>query len=229
MTRQLGPESAEGCLKVALPGPVTFVRNIAPGAAYAGEAEPGHALLADLVGLIAAEVRALREAGCPLVQMDEPGLTHASDWLSQIDAVAAINKVGEAAPGAFAVHVCFGNNASRPYTPRDFDRLEPALEGLKTDMLVLEFANREMAGLDLAAGLANPAKIAAGVIDVKSFHEESADDVARRVEQILKAGIPAERLVLTADCGLSAIPRWLGVRKLEALAAGARMMRGQTG
>ena len=43
----------------------------------------------------------------------------------------------------------------------------------------------------------------------------------------MKAGIPAERLALTADCGLSAIPRWLGVRKLEALAEGAKLVRGQ--
>lgn len=227
ITRQLGAEAAEKRLKMALPGPITFVRNIRPGAAYAGEADPGHALLADLVAVVAAEVRALAEAGCPLVQMDEPGLTYASDWLSQAAAVQAINRVGEAAPGGFAVHVCFGNNASRPYTPRDFDRLAPALETLKADWLFLEFANREMAGLDLVAGLSNPARIAAGVVDVKSFHLESASDVARRVDLILKAGIPADRLALTADCGLSAIPRWLGVRKLEALAEGAKLVRGQ--
>lgn len=227
VTRQLGPEAADGRLKMALPGPITFVRNISPGAAYQDDATPHHALLADLVEVIAAEVRALAAAGCPLVQMDEPGLTHASDWLSQAGAVQAINKVGEAAPGGFAVHVCFGNNASRPYTPRDFDRLEPALEALKAEWLFLEFANREMAGLELVAGLSNPAKIAAGVVDVKSFHLETADDVAKRVDQILHAGIPADRLALTADCGLSAIPRWLGVRKLEALAAGAMLARGQ--
>ena len=229
VTRQLGPEAAASRLKMALPGPITFVRNIEPGAAYAGEAEPHFALLADLVEVIAAEVRALKEAGCPLVQLDEPGLTHASDWLSQAAAVQAINRVGEAAPGAFALHVCFGNNASRPYTPRDFDRLQPALENLKADWLVLEFANREMAGLDLVAGLANPAKIMAGVVDVKNFHLESADKVARRAEQVLRAGIAAENLALTADCGLSAIPRWLGVKKLEALAAGAALVRGEAG
>ena len=226
ITRQVGPQAAAGRLKMAMPGPITYVRNMRPGAAYAGEPSPHHALLADLVQVIAAETAALIQAGCPLVQLDEPGLTHASDWLSQAEAVQAINLVGEAAPAAFAVHVCFGNNASRPYTPRDFDRLKPALEGLTADLLVLEFANREMAGADLVAGLANPAKIAAGVVDVKSFHEESADDVARRIDLILKAGIPAEKLALTADCGLSAIPRWLGVRKMEALAAGAKLARG---
>lgn len=228
VARQLGPEAAEQRLKMALPGPVTFVRNILPGAAYAGEDEPDHALLADLVHVVAAEVRALHEAGCPIVQLDEPGLTYSSEWLSQTAAVAAINKVGEAAPGGFAVHVCFGNNASRPYTPRDFGRLQIALETLKADWLFLEFANREMAGLDLVAGLPTQAVIAAGVVDVKNFHLESAGEVARRVDQILKAGIPAERLALTADCGLSAIPRWLGVRKLEALAAGVRLARGQS-
>jgi len=229
VARQLGAEVADKRLKMALPGPATFIRSILPGAAYAGEADPDHALLADLVKIIRTEVQALAEAGCPLVQLDEPGLTYASGWLSQAEAVAAINTVGEAAPGRFAVHVCFGNNASRPYTPRDFDRLQPALETLKADWLFLEFANREMAGLDLVAGLVNPARIAAGVVDVKSFYLETADDVAHRAACILKAGIPAERLALTADCGLSAIPRWLGVRKLEALAAGAKLVRGQIG
>jgi 5-methyltetrahydropteroyltriglutamate--homocysteine methyltransferase len=227
VARQLGEEASEQRLKVALPGPVTFVRSIRAGAAYAGEPDPQQALLSDLVALVAAEVTALFEAGCPLVQLDEPGLTYLSDWLSQADAVAAINKVGEAAPNAFAVHVCFGNNASRPYTPRNFDRLQGALETLKADWLFLEFANREMADLDLIARLSNLARIAAGVVDVKSFHQESADDVARRIERILNAGIAPERLALTADCGLSAIPRWLGVRKLEALAAGAAMVRGR--
>ena len=223
---QLGDDAAANRLKVALPGPITFVRNIEPGAAYASETEPHFALLADLVALIGAEVKALADAGCSLVQLDEPGLTHVSDWLDQAASVQAINAVGENAPGAFAVHVCFGNNASRPYTPRGFDRLHPALENLKADWLVLEFANREMAGLDLVAGLSNPAKIMAGVIDVKNFHIETPDDVAQRAEQVLRSGIPAENLALTADCGLSAIPRWLGVKKLEALAAGAKLARG---
>ncbi|MCA8928339.1 MAG: cobalamin-independent methionine synthase II family protein [Alphaproteobacteria bacterium] len=227
VARQLGDAAAATRLKMALPGPITFVRSIRAGRAYAAEADPQHALLADLVALIRAEVAALVAAGCPLVQLDEPGLTYPLDWLGQAEAVAAINRVGEAAPDAFAVHVCFGNNASRPYTPRDFDRLQPALETLSADWLVLEFANREMAGLDLVAALANPARIAAGVVDVKSFHQESADDVARRIDLVLAAGIPAERLALTADCGLSAIPRWLGVRKLEALAAGAALVRGR--
>lgn len=70
ITRQLGSDAAEKRLKVALPGPITFVRNIEPGAAYAGEAEPHFALLADLVAVVAAEVKALAAAGCPLVQLD---------------------------------------------------------------------------------------------------------------------------------------------------------------
>jgi 5-methyltetrahydropteroyltriglutamate--homocysteine methyltransferase len=225
--RQLGEEAAATRLKMALPGPVTFVRNIRAGAAYADESEPQLSLLDDLVVAIKAEVQALAEAGCPLVQLDEPGLTYPSDWLDQEESIRAVNRVGEAAPGQFLVHICFGNNASRPYTPRDFDRLERVLEDLAADCLVLEFANREMAGLDLIARLSNPARIAAGVVDVKNFHLESADEVANRVERLLAAGIPAEKLVLTADCGVSALPRWLGVRKLEALAAGAKLVRGR--
>ena len=61
-------------------------------------------------------------------------------------------------------------------------------------------------------------------LECGSLEREAYD---AEVERVLAAGIPAERLALTADCGLSAIPRWLGVRKLEALAAGAKLVRGR--
>ena len=64
------------------------------------------------------------------------------------------------------------------------------------------------------------------VIDVKSFHEESAEDVATRIRDVLRY-VPAERLTVTADCGFSAIPRWLARSKTQAMVAGARLVRGE--
>jgi hypothetical protein len=50
-------------------------------------------------------------------------------------------------PYATAEHVCFGNNVSRPFVARGFDRLFPGLNDQQCDVLLLEFANREMSGL----------------------------------------------------------------------------------
>jgi 5-methyltetrahydropteroyltriglutamate--homocysteine methyltransferase len=136
----------------------------------------------------------------------------------------AINATMAGYESSTAVHVCFGNNASRPNIRRDFGRLFPAIAELRASMLLLEFANREMADLDRLSDLAETTSIAAGVIDVKSFHQETADDVADRIRRVL-AVVPAEKLFVTADCGFSAIPRWLARAKLHAMAAGARLVR----
>ena len=81
-----------------------------------------------------------------------------------------------------------------------------------------------MADLDRLPELAERTAIAAGVIDVKSFYQETADDVAERIRRVL-AVIPADKLFVTADCGFSAIPRWLAREKLRAMATGARLVR----
>lgn len=107
---------------------------------------------------------------------------------------------------------------------RDLGRLYPSLGTLQCETLLLEFANREMADLEGLAELAPRYRIAAGVVDVKSFHEESAALVAERIARVLRV-VPAERLWATMDCGLSALPRWLARRKLHALVEGARLAR----
>ncbi len=215
--RRLCPDRA---VKIAFPGPMTFARNIAPGTAYADREQ----LLADLVAIVRAEIAALAEAGADLVQLDEPGFANPPDGITHEAAAEAINAALAGHRDRTAVHVCFGNNASRPYVRRDFGRLFPALGRLDCRMLLLEFANREMADLDRLPALAERYEIAAGVVDVKSFHQETPEEVAERIRRVL-AYVPAGRLAVTADCGFSAIPRWLARAKLQAMAAGARQVR----
>jgi 5-methyltetrahydropteroyltriglutamate--homocysteine methyltransferase len=212
-------------LKIAFPGPMTFAGNIDPGEHYGGSHE---ALLADLIAIVREELQALAAAGADFIQLDEPGFARPPQGLEIATAAEAINACIEGHEAATAVHVCFGNNASRPNMRRDFGRLLPALGQLNCALLLLEFANREMADLDRLPELAKRYTIAAGVIDVKSFHQETAQDVAERIRRVL-AVVPAERLHVTADCGFSAIPRWLARTKLQAMVAGARLMRAELG
>ena len=178
----------------------------------------------DITMMLRQEVEALRLAGADFIQIDEPGLTFVPERRSLDEAANCINQVTRGLVEHTAVHICFGNNASRPSSPRGMRRLMGAMEQLETGMLVLEFANREMAELDILAPLSERYNIAAGVVDVKSFHEESAKDVAVRIREVLRY-VPADKLTVTADCGFSAIPRWLARSKTEAMVAGARVIR----
>ncbi len=205
-------------LKVALPGALTFASFIdAP-------ADAGAALVDELTALVRREVMALAEAGADYIQIDEPGLPCPPHGLSLEDAAAVVNRTLADAPARRAVHVCFGNNAGRPFADRRMPRLMPALEALACEELVLEFANREMADVGLLAPLGTRFDIAAGVIDVKNFYLETPDMVADRITQCL-AFVAPEKLRVTADCGFSALPRYLARQKMEAMVEGARLVR----
>ncbi|HJQ56328.1 MAG TPA: hypothetical protein VJ890_05450, partial [Vineibacter sp.] len=144
------------------------------------------------------------------------------------DAVAVINRTLAGFAFRRGVHVCFGNNAGRPMADRDIVRLMPGLLALKVDEVSLEFANREMAQIELTGELARRFDVGVGVVDVKNFRLETRDDVARRIERCL-AHAPAERLRVTADCGFSALPRGLARRKMTALVDGARLVLASLG
>ncbi len=221
--QRLAPASR---LKIAFPGPLTFTRNIRPGAAY-GAGDSAHAdLLDDIVAMVREAVAALAAAGAELIQIDEPGLTNLPDFVTIGEAAAPINAAVADHAERTAVHVCYGNNASRPYARRDMARLLPAIRELRSPLLSLEFANREMAELGLLGELSDRFEIAAGLVDVKSFHEESPDDVADRIRATLDY-VPADRLSVTPDCGFSAIPRWLARRKMQAMVNGTSIVRGE--
>ena len=96
------------------------------------------------------------------------------------------------------------------------------------DELVLEFANREMAEVEILGEIAAAGRdVAAGIVDVKNYHLESADEIAERAEAVLDAGVPAERLTLVPDCGFSQTARWAARAKLKALVEGRDLVLGR--
>jgi 5-methyltetrahydropteroyltriglutamate--homocysteine methyltransferase len=205
-------------LKVALPGPLTFAASI--DAAGVGTS----IVLDSLVDMVRDELAALIAAGADYVQLDEPSLPHPPYDLAPEDGAKIINRVLDGLSARRAVHVCFGNNAGRPRADRRFGRLMDAMSALDCEQLVLEFANREMADVDCLGPLSKRFDIAAGVVDVKNWRLETADDVARRIRQCLEQ-TPAEKLSITADCGFSALPRYLARDKMIAMVEGAALVR----
>jgi 5-methyltetrahydropteroyltriglutamate--homocysteine methyltransferase len=206
-------------VKVACPGPLTLAQPIRLAGGYREREE----LVWDLAGIVNQELKALVAAGCGVVQVDES--SNAAYWASPSLFSELFNRTVEGVDAYIGLHLCFGNLRGRPHSARSYARILPGLRGTAADLLLLEFANREMAELDEVAAADLPQDIGIGVIDVKSAYRETPDDVAMRIRRAAER-IPVERLWAVPDCGLWETPRWLAVHKLGALTAGARLVRG---
>jgi 5-methyltetrahydropteroyltriglutamate--homocysteine methyltransferase len=182
------------------------------------------------VPILAAEFEALVDAGATYIQIDEPSPAihpEASDEFAALFNDAAAGVVGRV---HLAAHLCFGNFFGRPLSKRVYRPvLEQAL-AFNVGELVLEWANREMTELDVAADIAAAGRhLSAGVVDVKNYYIETADDVAERIEQVLASGVPESQLTLVPDCGFSQTARWATKPKLRALVQGRDLVLGRRG
>ncbi len=210
-------------MKATVPGPFTLCIPLKTGGPYKDRGT----LMADLVGIVNAEVRALGDAGADFIQIDEPNFVMYRGDLP--DLVQVFNEAVEGVKAKLALHVCFGNLHGRPFPAvRSYRHLFPALHGVRADQLVLEFANRELADVGLWKEFPTDKELGAGVIDVKSFKAEAPEDVAARIREVLKF-VRAERLWINPDCGFFETPRWIAVAKLRAMVAGARIVRKELG
>ena len=210
-------------VKVACPGPLTLTNAVRIVDGYRDRAD----LVADLVRVVNAELRALVAAGCRFVQVDEP--SYSVYWADPARIVALFNATVAGVEGAtVGLHVCFGNLRGRPQALRSYASILPHLRDARADVLFLEFANRELAEIDLWARHGLPQVLAAGVVDVKSYYRERPEDVAARLRRVLEH-VPAERLWAVPDCGFWETPRWLAFTKLQALVQGAALVRRELG
>jgi 5-methyltetrahydropteroyltriglutamate--homocysteine methyltransferase len=206
-------------IKATVPGPYTLLVPLKLGGGY----RTRDTLLADLVAIVNAECRALVAVGADFIQIDEPhhGMYHGSAH----DVGQGLNRAVEGVEAKIAVHVCFGNLYGRPFSPvRDYANVFATLHELHASQIVLEFANR---GLDEAArwrDFPRDKELGAGVIDVKAFRAETAEEVAARIRALLRYVAP-DKLWLNPDCGFWETPRWVTRRKLNALVEGTRLVR----
>jgi 5-methyltetrahydropteroyltriglutamate--homocysteine methyltransferase len=214
-------------LKVTIPGPYTLSGRLAsgPGQVYPHRNDAAEAF----VPILRAEIAGLVAAGASFIQIDDPSPAIHPDAPSDFSALfnACVEPaIGKARLGA---HLCFGNYLGRPLARRTYRPVLDAMLRFQVDELVLEFANREMAELGILGEIAAAGRdVAAGIVDVKNYHLESADEVAERIDQVLAAGVPPERLSLVPDCGFSQTARWATTAKLVALVAGRDLVLGRS-
>jgi 5-methyltetrahydropteroyltriglutamate--homocysteine methyltransferase len=179
-----------------------------------------------LIPIVRAELRALVKAGCREITVDEPSMScyaHREDPGRFVD---IFNRTVESVVGKcrLSTHLCFGNYKGRAVGLRCYAPMFPAFLGMKVDEIHVEMASREFAELEILAAIAKRKDVAVGIIDVKSYYVETAEDVADRVRACLRHAPPA-RLAFAPDCGLSQTARWAARQKLRNLAAGVAIVR----
>ena len=178
--------------------------------------------------ILAAEVGRRGDVGATYIQIDEPSPAIHPEASHEFAALFNDSVAGVQGRVRLAAHLCFGNFMGRPLAARAYRPVLDQALAFQVDELVLEWANREMAELDIAHDVTAAGRdLGAGVVDVKSYHIESADEVAERIERILGAGVPEDQLLLVPDCGFSQTARWATRPKLRALVAGRDLVLGR--
>jgi len=210
-------------IKFSLTGPFSLSRRLR-NECYADEAE----LVLAIARTLNREARALAEAGVAVLQVDEPFLAGYRDRAKL--AVQALNIVFEGVDPRTtmrAVHVCYGNRYARPLWQGQYDFLFPAIVDAQVDQVLLEFARKGYDDLELFRRYPSATfMLGLGVIDVKSQEVETPELIAARVRRALTV-LPPERLMVNPDCGLRHLPAEIARAKLQALTAGAALVRSE--
>jgi 5-methyltetrahydropteroyltriglutamate--homocysteine methyltransferase len=202
-------------IKITVPGPFTMTQQAQND--HYGEERSLALAYADAVN---AELRDLKAAGADVVQIDEPYLQARPDPAREY-ALEAINRALDGIEGETVLHTCFGYAHIVKKRLAGYPFLHELNECAATH-LSLEAAQP---GLDPEVLRDVPDKvIILGVLDLGSSEVETPEVVADRIQSALTVVTP-ERLVIAPDCGMKYLPRERAVRKLEAMVAGARMVR----
>jgi 5-methyltetrahydropteroyltriglutamate--homocysteine methyltransferase len=206
-------------IKITVPGPFTMTQQ-AQNDHYADE----RSLALAYAEAVNEELHDLKAAGADVVQIDEPYLQARPDAAREY-ALEAIDRALEGISGETVLHTCFGYAHIVHDRPSGYPFLRELADCAATH-ISLEAAQPDL-DPELLRELPDKV-IVLGVLDLGSPEVEMPDVVAERIRRALEV-LPPERLVVAPDCGMKYLPRELAFRKLEAMVAGARMVRGEAG
>ena len=211
-------------VKFTLPGPMTMVDTL-----YDDYYRSREKLAWEFAEILNQEAREIAAAGVDVIQFDEPAFNvffdEVRDW-----GVKALEHAAEGLSCKTAVHICYGygikENTDWKKTLgsewRQYEETFPLLQSSKIDQVSLECHNSKVpiALTELLKGK----DVLVGAIDVTTDRIETPEEVAQTIRKAL-AFVAPEKLFPCTNCGMVPLARKVARGKLEALAAGAALVR----
>ncbi len=187
-----------------------------------------------------AELHDLADAGCPVIQLEEPQihLLAARGYVDPVITPAFMLEVfnntvkGLRAKTEVWCHTCWGNPSQQRMfaTPQSYRPALALLNQVDADVLTFEMASTGAPELEAVGRAITEKKVAIGAIDHHTLQVEAPGEVAALVRRALQV-IPAERLVLSSDCGMGreGMSRRHAFYKMVALVQGVNQVKQELG
>ena len=211
-------------IKWALPGPMTMIDTL-----HDAHYKSREKLAWEFAGILNQEARELEASGVDIIQFDEPAFNvffdEVNDW-----GIATLEKAIEGLKCETAVHICYGygiqanidwKNALGAEW-RQYEEIFPKLQRSNIDLISLECQNSRVP-MDLIE-LIRGKKVMVGAIDVATNTVETPEEVASTLRKALQF-VDADKLYPSTNCGMAPLSRHVATGKLNALGAGAEIVR----
>ena len=211
-------------IKWALPGPMTMIDTL-----HDAHYKSREKLAWEFAGILNQEARELEAAGVDIIQFDEPAFNvffdEVNDW-----GIATLEKAIEGLKCETAVHICYGygikanidwkNTLGSEW--RQYEEIFPKLQQSNIDLISLECQNSRVP-MDLIE-LIRGKKVMVGAIDVATSTVETPEEVASTLRKALQF-VDVDKLYPSTNCGMTPLSRQVATGKLNALSAGAAIVR----
>ena len=213
-------------IKWALPGPMTMIDTL-----YNDHYQSREKLAWEFAKILNQEAKELEAAGVDIIQFDEPAFNvffeEVNDW-----GIACLERAIEGLRCETAVHICYGYGikANTDWKKtlgsewRQYEEIFPQLQKSQLDLVSLECHNARVP-LELIE-LIRGKKVMVGAIDVASDLIETPEEVAETLRKALRF-VDADKLYPCTNCGMAPLSRELARGKLNALSAGAAIVRNE--
>ncbi|GAA5185459.1 methionine synthase [Acinetobacter kookii] len=211
-------------IKWALPGPMTMIDTL-----YDGHYKSREKLAWEFAKILNQEALELEAAGVDIIQFDEPAFNvffdEVNDW-----GIATLERALEGLKCETAVHICYGYGikANTDWKKtlgsewRQYEEIFPKLQQSKIDIVSLECQNSRVP-MDLIE-LIRGKKVMVGAIDVATNQIETPKEVADTLRKALQF-VDTDKLYPSTNCGMAPLSRRVAQGKLNALSAGAAIVR----
>ncbi len=207
--------------KITIPGPCALHFRGGDAAVLAGAYKDVDQFWEDTVKAFGKELKALADAGCRYVQIDETAfakfgdpevqvslMARGDDWSALIDKyVAVTNRVLKNAPATLQIgmHLCRGNRGGQWHAEGSYDSVaERLFNALNIQFYFLEYDSPRAGTFTPLRLVPRHKTVVLGLVSTKTPAMESKDDLKKRVEDATRY-LDLDSLAVSPQCGFASL------------------------